>query len=95
MISWKVTKTDGRLISRVAKRAAALATANDIDYPVQHAEMDLRATHANGCPLDLPKLLNAPDPHFGHDVFGIRRFIDRETGQLSDVFHPRCARRSA
>ncbi len=53
--------------------------------------MDITATHANGCPLDLDKLLAAPDFDFAHDVFGIRRHLDRTTGELRDFFLPRCS----
>jgi hypothetical protein len=55
--------------------------------------MDLTACHANGCPLDLGALLQAPDADFAHDVWGIRRHLDRDTGQLGDGFYPRYARR--
>lgn len=51
--------------------------------------MDIRACHANGTPLRLEELLRADDGNFGHDVFGIRRYIDRTTGQLTDCFLPR------
>lgn len=54
-------------------------------------DMDLTACHANGMPLDLCKLLDAPKADFGHDVYGIRKFLDRETGQLTGCFVPRCA----
>ena len=53
--------------------------------------MDLTACHLNGCPLDLPKLMNARDSDFGHDVLGIRRYINRTTGQLEEQFVLRCA----
>jgi hypothetical protein len=54
-------------------------------------EMDITATHCNGCPLDLEKFLAAPDGDFGHDVFGIRHHINRRTGELENMFLPRCA----
>lgn len=54
-------------------------------------QMDLAATHANGTPLDFGKLFQAPDDSFGHDVLGIRRHLDRETGKLGGHFLPRCA----
>lgn len=54
--------------------------------------MDLAATHANGMPLDLEKLLAFPDFDFSHDVFGIREHLDRSTGQLLHCFVPRSAK---
>ncbi len=53
--------------------------------------MDLVACHANGCPLDFERLSDADDFNIAHDVFGIRRHLDRETGQLTDHFLPRYA----
>jgi hypothetical protein len=54
--------------------------------------MDLTATHLNGCPLDLDKLLAAPDFDFVHDIEGITDHLDRDTGKLTRCFLPRCAR---
>lgn len=85
------SKYETKPILAIAKRAVAKATEYGIDYDFQSAVMDLEACHCNGMPLDLQKLLDAPDGDFGHDVFGIRRFIDRETGKLTDCFVPRCA----
>ena len=66
------------------------------DMPVAVAvEMDVIAVNANGCPLDLQKLLDADDFNFAHDVDGIYWHLDRNTGKLKDCFLPRCARREA
>lgn len=80
-----------QLITKIAKRAVALAKKYGVDYDYRDACMDLDACHSNGCPLDFQKLLDAPDSDFGHDVFGIRRHINRSTGELMDCFLPRCA----
>lgn len=56
-------------------------------------EMDLVATHSNGCPLDLQRLLDARDFDLAHDIYGIALHLDRSTGKLKDHFLPRCARR--
>lgn len=56
------------------------------------AMMDLVATNANGCPLDFERLLNFPEFDFAHDITGIYRHIDRESGKLENCFLPRCAR---
>lgn len=55
----------------------------------QALTMDLTACHANGCPIDLAKLLDADDVTFGHDITGIQRHIDRRTGRLRRAFGPR------
>lgn len=54
--------------------------------------MDLRATNANGCPLDFQKLLKAPSADFFHDIYGIRKYLNRKTGELTDFFDPRCSK---
>ena len=54
-------------------------------------EMDIKAVHCNSCPLDLQRLLDAPESSFGHDVGGIQRYLDRDTGELTKDFRPRCA----
>ncbi len=92
MIKWNCTKTDRALIKQIVTRAAKDAQELEIDYPTRDIEMDVTAAHCNGCPLDLEKLLHASDADFGHDIFGIRRFIDRTTGRIdSGKFHPRCS----
>jgi hypothetical protein len=78
-------------ITKIARRAVKLAAVAGVKYDMLDAEMDVTACHCNGCPLDLQKLLDAPDSDFGHDVFGIRRFINRETGEIGGCFLPRCA----
>lgn len=85
------TRFEQNLIHKIADRAIAAAAAQGVSYDKLTACMDIAACHLNGCELDLNKLLAAPDADFGHDVFGIRRHIDRRTGQLTDCFLPRCA----
>ena len=60
-----------------------------IDYKAMDCDMDITACHANGNPLRLAELLSADDFNFCHDVLGIRRHINRETGQLENCFVPR------
>lgn len=54
--------------------------------------MDLSAVHATR-PLRLAELANADDFNFAHDMVGIARHLDRETGELGGCFVPRFARR--
>lgn len=91
MISFSVSKPDHKLIVEIADRASAMAARNDREYPTTEAMMDITAVHANGCPLKLSELLSAEPFDFAHDVFGIRRHINRKTGQLEDCFIPRSA----
>lgn len=89
MVSFEVTKADAQTIRNIAQRAVAMAVEAGVDYSVMEAEMDVTACHANGCPLMLSELAAADNFNFAHDVFGIRRHINRETGQLEDCFLPR------
>ncbi len=86
LINFKVTKAEAVTIGRIVRRAAAFHPDDAMTI-----SMDVTACHANGCPLDLEKLLDAPDFDFAHDVMGIRRHIDRKTGKLGGCFVPRCA----
>lgn len=92
MISFKTSKADHLLISAIADRAVRAATAAGFAYKKQDASMDVTACHCNGTPLDLAKLASFDDFNFNHDVFGIRRCIDRGTGKLTNFFVPRCAK---
>lgn len=91
MIQFNTSKFEHKLIVKIAQRAVAIADNYETEYDFKMALMDITACHCNGCELDLNKLLEAPDSDFIHDVFGIRRHIDRSTGRLGDCFLPRCA----
>lgn len=83
-MEWKCTNGEFDLMVAIAKRAALLY---NMDYRMML--MDLNAVHANGTPLDLSGMLTAEPLDFSHDVFGIRKHIDRETGKLGEFFTPR------
>lgn len=86
-IRFDTNDQDALLISRIVDRAV---TDGLIDPSSRQAiEMDLRATHLNGNPLDFTALLAAPTFDFGHDLAGISRHLDRTTGQLGDCWLPR------
>lgn len=59
------------------------------------AIMDLSAVAANGCPMHFDMLLMAPTEDFWHDILGIYRHLNRETGHLGDGFLPRYAKTEA
>jgi hypothetical protein len=89
MIKFKTTKKDAALITLIAKRAVNTAASNGWPYPIKDAEMDITACHCNGNPLRLDDLLVADTFNFSHDVFGIHRNLNRETGALENLFSPR------
>lgn len=78
-------------IFRIARRARETFAGMGGDRELQEIAMDISAVHANGCPLRLYDLEEADDFNFRHDIFGIYRHLDRETGHLKNCFVPRFA----
>lgn len=89
-ISFTITNQDEELIDSIVDRAMPLLTPTGADR--MDIVMDITATHANGCELDLEKMLAADDFNFAHDIVGIYRHIDRSTGKLGNHFLPRFAK---
>lgn len=81
------------LIEQVCARYATLALEHGFKPYDDHMSrvMDLSAVHSNGNPMDFEKLLAAPEFDFMHDIDGIMRHLDRNTGTLQDFFSPRCS----
>lgn len=77
------------LIHAIAQRAEKLGLTT-IEQRIT-TMMDLSVTHLNGCPLHLAELLDGEAQDFAHDLGGIRRHLNRETGKLEDFFLPRFA----
>ncbi len=89
-INWILPAKETKLVSKVAKRACELEPV--LDH--QTVMMDLTACHNHGCPLDFEQMLTVDSHHLLHDIFGINRHINRETGKLGGCFHPRLAARA-
>ena len=79
-------RQENELIIMIAERALALSRNYGIEYT--NAQTDLFVCHRNGNPLNLQGLLHADDYSFAHDIFGIRRHLDRNTGELTGGFRP-------
>lgn len=84
-------REEARTIAAIARRAVSMANEVGFKYDWMDADMDITACHLNGTPLKLNALLAADSANFAHDVFGIRRHLNRETGKLEDCFCPRYA----
>jgi hypothetical protein len=100
MVSFNVSSFDRELIEMIVDRTLDIISAGQ---PLTKRDrlgrrlnliMDLTACHANGNPLDLEKLAAADDFNVAHDVGGISRNIDRDTGKLANCFSPRCTART-
>lgn len=76
------------MIQACVKRASALCQRLDLSFDGFSCAMDLEAAH-NVSPLKLGELVKADDENFAHDIWGIARHIDRETGKMGDCFLPR------
>ena len=89
MIAWTCTRDEIETVRKIVRRAAVALPSKDEALSLS---MDLEAVHGNGCPLDFDRLLAFDDFNFAHDMQGIRRHLNRQTGELEDCFVPRCAK---
>lgn len=92
-ISFKTTTEERIKIQQIAERAAKKYKEMGYKLNMLHSVMDITAVHLNGCPLDLERLLEAPEFDFIHDVAGIAQHLNRETGELEGFFIPRYAKK--
>lgn len=76
------------LILEIADRALGMARANRLQIEKLELVMDLDYAD-QFIPLNLRDLASAPDSDFAHDVFGIRRHLNRQTKKLEGYFMPR------
>ena len=80
------TREDFALIHRIADRAV---TSLGLDFLT--VALDVEHAHAQ-IPMDIDRLLLADRFNFSHDICGISRHMNRETGRLENCFVPRFAR---
>lgn len=85
-------RASDEVVAKILDRAATMRKIDRLSL-----WMDLCAANdVNGNdPIDLDRLLAADDFNFAHDVFGIERHMDRDTGLLGDFFSPRFTAREA
>lgn len=89
-VKFNATQKENAIIQQIAERAVRMARTHDLpDYDIVDAAMDIMATHCNGNRLRLEELRDSADFNFGHDVFGIRKYLNRTTGKLENFFVPR------
>lgn len=93
MLTFTATPEDHALILQIVDRFRDLGT-EARKHDKLETMMDLTACHASGCPLDLQALLTTDTFTLVHDVCGIRRHLDRTTGQLKDCYRPRTAKQT-
>lgn len=94
MPSFNCSDADLRIIRQITTRSRNLLANMGVDRSSLDIQMDLVATNANGNPLRLADLLAADNTNLLHDVCGIAKHLDRNTGKLADGFRPRHSARS-
>lgn len=81
------TPAEREIVKAIMKRAVRAGIySKQIDVA-----MDISAVHAQ-IPLRLDDLLGFDNFNFSHDMVGIRRHLNRETGVLENCFLPRAAK---
>ena len=92
MIEWnKLEKQEIAIIQRIAKRADRMLREVGNNRGVCNISMDISAGHLN-IPLKLEELEKAEDFDFMHDVCGIIRHLNRDSGEIENCFLPRYAK---
>lgn len=94
-IKFATNAKDKAVIEKIMQRAAAMREQRGMKVDRLSLLMDITACHLNGTPLKLAELLAADDFNLAHDVFGIERHMNRETGKLEGFFMPRFASHEA
>ena len=89
MINWDLSLEEEVLVGKIAERAIKEVRLSYPKFSKLDLIMDITATHNENGKLRLEDWLNADDSNFYHDIFGIMRHMDRETGQLKNFFEPR------
>ena len=84
-LKWDCSKEELETILKISFRAHRM----NKNYRREDASLDVNCCHSNGNPLRLKELLEADDFNFAHDVFGIARHLNRDTGKLENHFLPR------
>jgi hypothetical protein len=86
MLNFKTEPGEHDAIVLIARRATEELNADFVE-----TMMDITVAN-NDTKLDLEGLLAFPRFDFAHDVFGIRRHLNRKTGVIEGYFLPRSAR---
>jgi hypothetical protein len=85
-VSFETTDVDREIIRKITLPAVALGKTLAGDPDPLYVTKAITATHANGCPLDLQRFLEADDLDFAHDLIGIFRHFDCTTAMMRNSF---------
>lgn len=87
----RFTAEEQEYVDAIVDRAVRLFRSVGLRRAPIDVRMDLSAVHAR-IPLRLAEMAQADDFNFTHDIGGIAKHLNRETGGLEDFFVPRYAR---
>lgn len=92
----KLQEDDFPKITAIANRAVEIAEKQIVGGQAVKVKpitfmIDLATVHTGTCPLRLDEMMKADDFNLAHDVFGINRHLNHDTGELQDCFIPRFA----
>lgn len=85
-MKWKVSRKEMETICLIVARAQKEC------FPQRsklNLNMDITAAHCNDSKLRLTELLKADNFNFAHDICGIVKNLNRETGKLENCFSPK------
>ena len=88
---------DTALVEDIAERWMGVCSQHGREVDPLSVLMDVEAANGvNGNPaLDLGRLMAFDEFNFTHDMAGIERQLNRETGKVGGFFRPRCAKPEA
>ena len=81
------------LITDVLNRVDELREKHNLSNTPDRITLMISLEYANLSINELKNLLSFDKGNFGHDVFGIDRYMSRDTYKLTDCFSPRCSMR--
>lgn len=87
-LSFEVREAAHAVVLRAWKIKAVRDFYEAREEEIRDLEFDLLVTHLK-CPLDFERLKTTDEFNLAHDVLGITRHLDRETGELRHCFLPR------
>jgi len=88
--NYKTDYASRALLAKIAQRATKIAKTAGWDYNMLDIIHDLNRVHKKCMALDFSTLFNSSDNIFIHDIFGIRKNLNRKFNRLDNQFIPHC-----
>lgn len=88
---YSATEEEKDIMSQIVDRVLPIAEQLGAVYYKELLIADMDLCHTNAYRIDLDRMLQGNIGDVGHDVFGINKYLDRSTGELTHCFVPRFA----